>query len=370
MKIESLIYIYGAVCVSMILFNIIYSLLIKHSRPQLVKRCRALENQILPQIERLRKGEAVEKKHLSNLECSMRRIKNLMAYDCVLKSTIWNGRENLKALYLFQIQPALLYLALFYQKRDSMSAAYFAYFLSRYMAPDDMNIRPIQEVLLEYVRKENLYCRVNALQALYRFGNAENVLRALKIQDQGEVFIHEKILTEGLLTFSGDHAVLIGRLWTELDHFSPRTQLAISNYIRFYSGNYVQEMLEVLEDNTKDKEIRLSAIRYFGRYCYEPALPQLLFFVQQLDSTYWEYATVSASSLAHYAGDQVISALKNALHSSNWYVRSAAATSLEAHGVGYEDMMDIISGNDRYAREMILYHLEEREIQKEGVGQK
>ena len=60
-------------------------------------------------------------------------------------------------------------------------------------------------------------------------------------------------------------------------------------------------------------------------------------------------------------------ALKRALHSGNWYVRYAASASLEALDVRYEDMIDIVAGNDRYAREMMTYRLESRRIQKASV---
>ena len=75
-------------------------------------------------------------------------------------------------------------------------------------------------------------------------------------------------------------------------------------------------------------------------------------FAQNEDPVQWEYATVSVFSLSRYEGHQVIEALKKALHSSNWYVRYAAAVSLESQHVNYEDLIDIVAGNDRYAREM------------------
>lgn len=39
MKVEFMIYIYGAVCASMIVFNIIYNLLLKGSKSRMQKRC-------------------------------------------------------------------------------------------------------------------------------------------------------------------------------------------------------------------------------------------------------------------------------------------------------------------------------------------
>lgn len=368
MGIEVMLYLYGAVCISMLGFNIVYNLILKRSKPRLDKRCRILEARTQVQLERLRRNQKVEATHLTYLQHRLRRVKNLYAFDQVLKRILQEEKEPLAAAYLMQIQPVILYLALVYRKRNNIDAAYFSYFLSRYMAPKHMPIHSIQGVLLDYMRKENLYCRVNALQALYRFASVENILQALRIQDQGEVFIHEKILTEGLLTFTGEYHELIEVLWSHLGEFTERTQLAISNYIRFQTGDYVQKMLAVLQDETWGKELRLSAIRYFGRYYYPPALEKLLEFVRQRDPEQWEYATVSASALARYPGDQVIGALKQALHSGNWYVRYAAAASLEALQVDYADLVDVIAGNDRFAREMMLYRLESRKIEKAGVS--
>ena len=143
MRIESMIYIYGAVCLSMILFNVVYNLLLKSSRLRLERRCGAVRVRLLPQLIRLRQGLGVEEKHLVYLEHALRREKNLMAFDQVLKDLLQRGDEELETAYLEQIQPAILYLAVIYQRRDAVSAAYFSYVLSRYMAPRHLSIHSV-----------------------------------------------------------------------------------------------------------------------------------------------------------------------------------------------------------------------------------
>ena len=222
-------------------------------------------------------------------------------------------------------------------------------------------------MLLSQIRSHFFYHTLNALQALCAFGSPEYLVSALHIQDGSSVFIHEKILTEALLSYTGEHSRLISLLLEKLDSFSVHTQLAILNYIRFCSGGYCREMFSIMEDKSRDKELRLSAIRYFGRYSYPPALERLLSFASDRDPAHWEYATVAVSSLARYRGEEVVDALKQALHSSNWYVRSAAAAGLQAQGLDYSRFMDIMGGSDRYAREMLSYQLESHSFQKAGV---
>lgn len=366
MGVEVMIYLYGAVCVSMIVFNLVYNLILRRSEPRLEKRCARLRARVEPQLARLRAGEEPGARHLIWLQRRLRRVKNLIAFDRVLQELLTQGREPWEQAYLHALQPVLLYLTAAYDRQNAMNAAYFSYFLSRYMDEKHMPVRSLQELLLRYVARDNLYCQVNALQALYRFGSAEHILRALLVQDRGGIFLHEKILTEGLLSFTGDHSELIRLLWENLGRFSPHTQLAISNYVRFCTGELKEEMLAVLLDEKRDKELRLSAVRYFGRYRYEPAREPLLRLASLRDPEQWEYVTVSVSALARYPGGRTVEVLKQALHSGNWYVRFDAAASLEALRVDYADLMDILSGNDRYAREMLQYRLESSRMRREG----
>lgn len=367
MGVEYILYFYGAVCCSMIVFNVVYAVLLRGSDARLERRVCRIREAADRQLERLEQGQEVEDRYLQRLQRKLRRVRNLIAFDRVLRAIEQDSSSLCVQTYLAQLQPCLLYLALVYRKRENTQAAYFSYFLSRYMNQAHMPIQTMQEILLDYVAKDNLYCRVNALQALYAFGSADHILAALRIQDRGAVLLHEKILTEGLLTFTGEHRRLIALLWEQLDSFTPHTQLAILNYIRFQSGEYGAEMFSIMQDDGADKELRLSAIRYFGRYLYPDALEPLLAFVADDDPQQWEYATVSASALARYRGERVVETLKRALHSANWYVRSAASSSLEACGLNYEDMIDIVAGNDRYAREMMTYRLESRRMQKVGA---
>ena len=360
-----MIYIYGAVCVSMILFNIIYNISLKRSEPHLENRCRKLKKQLDAQLARIQEHERVEEAYLHQLQQRLRRMQELIAFRCVLGEAA-EQQPTLVKEYLDQIQPGILSLANYYKGKEPMQAGYFAYFLAGDSTMQQMHGDALPEALLDYVKKENLYCRVNALEALCHFANVEYVVKAVGLQDDGKILIHEKIITETLLSFRGEHHALIDRLWETMPDFSLHTQLAILNYIRFQTGDYREKMFSVMQDQKADQELRFAAIRYFGKYSYEPALEPLLSFAQEKDPARWEFAVIAVSALAGYPGERVLEVLKEALHSENWYIRYSAAQSLEAHQVEYSDLIDIMMGNDRYAREMMTYRLESRKLQKEG----
>ena len=135
------------------------------------------------------------------------------------------------------------------------------------------------------------------------------------------------------------------------------------------SDDYLNEIPvgEGERPSSRDKELRMSAVRYFGRYPDPSARALLLGFLQDSDPTHWEYSAISASSLAGYDGQDVVDALLRAMNSSNWYIRSNAASSLEAHGLSYEQMFQVLSGGDRYAREMLAYRLKAKRLQEEAA---
>lgn len=363
---EILLYGYGLVCLSMLVFNIIYNITLKGSDVRMEKRVQHYEAQALIQVQRVRRKEPMEKRYFTWLRYRLFRVKNLIAFDRVMDQIDDDGDEA-ERQYWERILDVLLKLARTYQRRDNLQAAYFAYFVCRYEkknpVPPEKN-GELQEFMVECMKKKSFYCQLNALQALYAFGDVEYVMEAVRIQDTVQTFYNEKILTEGLLSFSGDHDELIHRLWDNFDYYSERTKLSVLNYIRFQTGDYCNEMFGIMTSESVDKELRFSAIRYFGKYPYEPARQVLIGFVSDTDQTKWEYAAISATSLAGYHGNDVIRCLTEAMKSPNWYVRYNASVSLEAQHLDYSDLIDVVDGDDRYAREMVMYRLESRRIRE------
>lgn len=362
---EVLLYGYGAVCLSMLVYNVVSSVVMKKQEMRLDKRCKAFGARVAIQLDHIQEGKKVEQSHIRFLSRKLCRIKNLAAFDRVMESCMEEDGSYAGEEYKKQIQPVFLHLALVYSNRETMQSAYFAYFLSRNRPRRQSSVDVLEDVLVQYMKKQNLYCRVNALDALCGFGSEESIVSALSLLSREGGFIHEKILADSLLTFTGNHERLMELLWNNYEGFSAKMQLAVLNYIRFKSGRYCNGMLRIMMDSGRDKEQRLLAIRYFGKYFYEPAMEPLLAFASDENPLNWEYTAVSVSSLAKYAGKKVADVLMGAVHSSNWYVRYNAVESLETHEPYDWDLTEAAGGSDRYAREMLMYRLEIRNAKRD-----
>ena len=365
MKSELLLFGYGIVCLCMLVFNVFYNIALKQNDRRMVRKTLWIREKISGQMARIAAGGKVEEAHMAYLKHYLSHVGNLIAFDHALEEYFPSDEKQILDDYRRQIQPLFIHLALVYRKRSNMQAAYFAHFLSKHNQKQQMSLDRVQDILVEYMKKESLYCRVNALQALYNSGSAESVAKAVTLLDKEGCYIHEKILTDGLLTFTGSHEKLAGLLWERLLAFTNKTQISVLNYIRYETEDYCEGMFSIMTDMKKDKELRLSAIRYFGRYFYAPAKEALSSFAADKNPLNWEYAAVSASSLSKYPGEEVTEILTNMMHSPNWYVRYNAAVSLGVLGLDYRILAQTIGGEDRYAREMLLYQMDEQYMKKE-----
>ena len=359
MNVELLIYIYLFVCIAMIFFNIVCVFVFQHNDKQLDRHSVLFTEKVRRQIEKEEEREA----HLQYLTKKLRRIGNLMAFDKTLEQMYAQDPAGTQA-YIESIYPAFVSLAQEYRKRSKLQAAYFPYLIKKYGIFRGQTIRVISDTLLEMVRDPNLYCRENALQALYAIGNAETVVEALEILDAGPHYHHAKLITDGLMGFSGDTAHLGELLWLHLSKLSAEMRVAILNYFRFSSGDYCPQMLRLMTDNGQDNEVRYCCIRYFGKYRYDPAYPYLLDFLENEREENWEYAAIAATALSSYPSERSVEILKEKLSSVNWYVRFNAAQSLAALGVGYMQLVDVFEGSDRYADEMIRYRLDQKRMRE------
>lgn len=365
---EVLLYGYGLVCVSMLVFNLFYSVHLRSGDRRFAKRTKKLRRQVEIQLQRLAEertgaSRAAQIKHLTWMRRRLSHVGCLLSFDQLLEQM--DQEDTVCKAYIRQLQPVFLHLATVYLKRENTQAAYYCYFLAKHKLRRHRGTDSFQRVVLSFLKKDSLYCKINALKALCIFGSPEILMDALgQLGDGQESQIHEKVVTEALLAYTGDADALIEMLWEGLQRFSVPIQRAVLDYIRFQSGGYCARMLDILRDTRRDKELRLAAIRYFGKYPYHPARPLLLKLLQEYDPTHWEYTAISASALAQYKGQDVVEALLRATGSPNWYVRRNASASLELHGLTYEDMFWGLDNDDRYAWEMLAYRLQEKQLEQ------
>lgn len=367
MKIEVMIYVYLAICVGMIAFNITSAVLSRVNDKRMVRVSDGFDEIILENLRLLEKTGIVDDKHKHYLVKKLKRIGNFRAFDMALEQE-YEKKPELVKQYLQSMGSTFTYLTICYRKRDPVETAYFPYIMKKY---EILNGRPFDamiDMLYSLLSEPSIYCRENALQAIYTIGDADCVIRALKIIDAQNKFYHSKLLTDGLLTFMGNKESLGDALWEFYPEASGDMKITILNYFRFSNVRYCERFYDIMTDEKCDDEIRFSCIRYFGKCYYDKAYPVLLDFARGQNELRWEYSAIASIALGTYPTDETIEVLKVNLHNSNWYIRFNASQALERIGLTYSDLIDIVEGKDRYASEILRYRFDVRDIMEDEKG--
>lgn len=364
MGVELLVYIYLAVCLAMILFNIGTIIFSKRRDKVNRKRSEQYASMIREEFARIRDNKEMEPRHFKYMKRSLLFQEHLLVFIQVVTDLFAESPDETR-IYLNRLSGALDSLIDHYKNHnDPIRYAFFLYSLRVFQQMSGATPPRVAEVLLGALREPNTYCRENALQAIYRSGETKLVIRALEIIDSERINHNKKLLSDGLLTFTGSKDELIDQLWSVFETFHPAMQVVILDYIRFCSPGHRDRLLSILKDEKRSPELRFSCIRYFGKYPDEGAYPILLEMAGDLGNLRWEYPAIACTALAGYPGERTLETLKRALHVANWYVRYNAAESLAKLNVGYVDLIEVIDGNDRYAREILQFQLDMKYNQK------
>ena len=310
-----------------------------------------LELTVSRELDRLAETGAVSERHLRFMERKLRRVNGMAAFDAALER-LCVRRPELTRSYLTALNGVTIELAEDYCRRDEIEAAYFPYIIRKYRLLDGQESEVLKTMLLDLLHESSIYCRENAMQALYTAGDPAVLVRALRIIDASSLYYHSKLLSDGLLNYTGDTRELADALWEAFDAFQPWMQVTLLNYFRFSSGAYCEKMHALLNDPARDDEVRFACLRYLGRY----PTPS--------ENARWEYAAIASFVLASYPGAETAVVLKSNLYHPNWYIRFNASKSLERLGYGYRDLIDVIEGHDRYASEILRYRFDVRELEE------
>lgn len=363
MFVETLIYSYLAICSAMILFNIACIVVFQERDKNMNRHSERFTKEIDEQITLLQETGEISENHQTMLKKKLTRINYLMAFDEVLEEQYRKTPESVQD-YIRSIFPVFVYLTLEYRKKSKLKSAYFPYIIKKYGIYRLEDVEVVSRMMIDLVNDSNLYCRENALQALYAMGDAEYVAKALKNIDESAYFHNSKLITDGLLHFQGEKEVLDETLWKMYPTCSVSMKVTILNYFRFSSDAHCEKMLKLMTMSGQNQEVCLACIRYFGKYHYDPAYLHLIEFTEYQRENQWEYSAIAATALVNYPCEKTIEVLKNLLRSSYWYVRFNASESLKYMNVNYEDMLDIFEGQDRYAKEMLRYRMDQKQMEK------
>lgn len=372
MKIEWLVAFYMFVSLSMTAFNFAYLINGKLYAIGLERRGERLARRVGELLD----GEGgPSSSSLGSLERIMGRLSGLESFNRAME-LLESGDPQRCQFVARAVAPVLERLSRRYDGGSVLRSAYYSFIVRRWY-PTRPAGPVIEGSLLKVVRTCPFYARQSALTALAAVGSAESLVEAVASLEGTGGFHHPKLVTEALLAFPGSRSELADRLIERFDEFGPEMQAAIVNFGRMADIDHPDEekyarrrewILGMMGDEDLDVELRLACVRYFTRHPWAGAAGALREFAACEDPERWEYAAVAASALEGYPGEETVAVLKRCLSSRTWHVRYNAAKSLCDMGLALDDLGDVLEGDDRYARDMVVFRWAEDRGAETGEG--
>lgn len=204
--------------------------------------------------------------------------------------------------------------------------------------------------LLDLINIEVVEVKYNVLMALAKIGDEEAFIEAFKRLSK-TIPLSERSLVEIADSFEGDKIYVYRNLMYLEDEF-------ISSIFIKSAGNYKNTLLAdeiaiFLADENKEKKI--AALKALGNMGDNRYVIQI---IELLKDESWEVRAIAAKVLGQLQDNRALIPLFEALSDREWYVRYNAANSLISIEGGIELVYDVLEGEDRFAKDIVISVLE------------
>lgn len=285
---------------------------------------------------------------------------NLAAFADVAFESV----ESLSSAFGILYKNERAFCSLFGSASDDLKS-FFAYTISTFQITDKEHNGIYKKTMLSYLNKDSVYLRQNALLAIYSFGDESLVIDSFHVINKKRFYHNEKLLADGLLTFTGDKILLARCLMNVFDTFDIHCKLAIINFMRYSEiHDHDERLMEMACDENIDTDLRCAAIRLFAKKPGKKVTKVLIKIIRSCaDSDVWEPASVAASAIGVYddndGNTEAIDCLLESIHSKWWYVRINSSKSLSKLRISPNKIKELEASKDAYAMEELSYAIDE-----------
>ena len=346
------IYIILSFFIYIILFVVIYMIILDIIHVISNKRVKKLDNtfkkEVLRQLNCIKEDKEILKLHIEYVAQSLKKRHYLQSFINAI--TEFNKNEENHKFTRIYISNYEIFVENFLKKnkkKDETIKVYCAVILGEFK----LSNYEINSFLMESLNTNSLYLRVASLEAISKIGNLNKFIEAIKYISDNNYYINNKIFIDILKEFGGDKYLLNKELIDNFNIFNNDLKKSIVDHFKNNKVEFVKEkLLEILKDENSEKEIRISAIKYFSiinsKYAQE-------IIIDILKRGEWEYRAVSAATLSSYKNEESINSLLESITDKNWYVRYNSAISLLHIN---EDIINLVFlKGDKYSRDIIFY---------------
>lgn len=340
-------FIYIILC--SVLYMLVKDILEKRNEKKIKTLNETFGVEVRRQIEGIKLNNKLSKIDIDYTKSKISRTNYFIVFNEII-TQLNKDEENKECTkkYVLYFEKEILSIVRKYGKKDDTKRTFIVNILGEYR----LNTYEINEFLFSCLNTKSIYLRVETLKSFSKTGNIKNFLSALEFISNEKKYVNSKILIDILDIFNGDFETLDKALLLKFDTFNEYIQKDIIEHLRNRKVEFVKDkIIDILKDESLDKEVRISAIKYFSKINYNHAKVEIKKLLKHKE---WEYRAISASTLGKYKEEEVIEALLGSITDYNWYVRYNSAISLLSFNEA-NIINKVIEKNDKYSIDILLY---------------
>lgn len=314
--------------------NILINLIVAYENEQDKKEKKKINKKLTNKLKRL--------SYLSNLG-------TLLEKNVKIKSL--KNKEIIDILSNHSYDSIFIALASIYNKKDSLTKSYYAYIL-KYVHP---NHEEIYKFLYSCILTPSIYSVEIALFTFYNIGDSNKVCEAYKIMNRENIYYNHKLISDGIMEFTGSKKELCNALYQNFDIFNEEIKIGFLTFFRNCGYDIGDELLKRLQTENMEKEVEIAMIRYFCKIYSEKANK---LFIKRIKENYYhdfDYDIVMIQVLGQMKelSKEIIEVLVSCLSNPNYYVRYNAGKVLH----NKIDLRTIKNVKDPFMKDMIEYFI-------------
>ena len=337
--------IYILLCLSLLLFDVVFLFLRSRKNLSIYRTNRSFAKAVREEIDVHRENGAFRTAFTDSLGEKLAKTKNLLT----LQNAVGDDAEAWEWFRPFVFAQMERYTA-----KDNSEQAYYTYLLSTFNYGQEQPSEEFINRLTGFLDTRSLYTFSNTMICLYAVGRAAPLMLAMDKINERKDFYHKKLLVDGLLTVENEVDELNGCLAEKFHSYNPYLQDCLMDYFRLRGVDVSDLCLEILRNEKADPEVSYSAMRYFSKYPNEDAKAYFLAVLAD-EKSGWVRQLLAVQGLGAYDDPGVFDAVSRKVYSPNWHIRTNAVAYMHRRGLSKEQIFDILYQRDRYANESLLY---------------
>ncbi|MCX7904139.1 MAG: HEAT repeat domain-containing protein [Caloramator sp.] len=203
------------------------------------------------------------------------------------------------------------------------------------------------EGILEALKIKATDVKYNALLALSKIGDEKAFIKAFEGLE-GNILLSERSLIEIIDDFEGDKHYIYKEMFNSKDNYL--SSIFIKSASNFMDISLNEIAVKFLKEDNKEKKI--AAIKLIGNTADVRFVDDI---IKCLRDENWEVRAVAAKVLERFSDERAVMPLVKALSDKVWFVRYNAAISLIKIPGGIDAIDDVMKGEDRFAKDIIIY---------------